>query len=43
MLLQRIPYTLNMSLGQTDAKSGAVIEADVLSPGVHCFSTPYSQ
>jgi hypothetical protein len=37
------PYTLSVSLGHPDAESGDVIEADVLSHGVHCFSTLYSQ
>jgi hypothetical protein len=33
-----LPYVLSMSLGQTDAESGVVIEADVLSRGGHCCS-----
>jgi hypothetical protein len=38
-----LPYTVSMSLHNPDAGSGDVIEADVLSHGVHCFSTFYSQ
>jgi hypothetical protein len=38
-----LPYTVGMSLEHPDAESGDVIEADVLSHGVHCFSTLYSQ
>jgi hypothetical protein len=34
---------LSMSLGHPDADSGDVIEADVLSHGVYCFTTFYSQ
>jgi hypothetical protein len=38
-----LPYTLSLSLGHPDVESGDVIEADVLSHGVHRFSTLYSQ
>jgi hypothetical protein len=33
-----LPYTLSMSLEHPDAESGDIIETDMQSHGVHCFS-----
>jgi hypothetical protein len=46
ILLPRIVFFLTHSAslwGHPDTESGEIIEADVLSHGVHCFSTLYSQ
>jgi hypothetical protein len=46
ILLPRIVFFITHSAcrwGHPDSESGDVIEADVPSHGVHCFSTLYSQ